>query len=71
MPLSMATVGKENSIRAIRGRDDVKRFLNNLGFVVGGGVTVVCENGGNLIVNVKDARIAISKTMANRIEVDA
>ncbi len=69
MPLSMAQTGEENAIRAISGKDETKRFLESLGFVVGGAVTVVSEMGGNLIVNVKDTRIAISKNMANRIMV--
>lgn len=67
MPLSFATAGVENSIKRINGRDEAKRFLENLGFVVGGAVTVVSENSGNVIVNVKNSRIAISREMANRI----
>jgi Fe2+ transport system protein A len=67
MPLSMAQPGVESRIHAIHGKDETKRFLENLGFVVGGAVTVVSEIGGNMIVNVKDSRIAISKSMANRI----
>ena len=53
--------------REIRGKDDTRRFLENLGFVAGGHVTVITETAGNLIVNVKDTRIALSKSMANRI----
>jgi len=67
MPLTMSKPGTINLIKNISGKDDVKRFLASLGFVVGEGVTVIMENGGNVIVNVKDSRIAISKSMANRI----
>ena len=67
MPLSFAPTGQSATIKEIRGKDETRRFLANLGFVVGGSVTVVNELGGNLIVNVKDARIALSKSMANRI----
>ncbi len=67
MPLSMAATGVENMIKSIKGKDDTKRFLESLGFVVGGRVTVVSSLGGNIIVNVKDSRIAINKGMANRI----
>lgn len=69
MPLTMASVGVQNIIVRITGRDDTKQFLEALGFVVGSHVTVVSELGGNMIVNVKDARVAIDKSMANRIMV--
>ncbi len=69
MPLSMAQSGVKNVIHEIHGKDETKRFLESLGFVIGGNVTVVSEMGGNIIVNVKDTRIAISKGMANRIMV--
>lgn len=69
MPLSMMRSGEETSIKQITGKDETKRYLESLGFIVGGSVTVVSELGGNLIVNVKDTRIAISKSMANRIVV--
>ncbi len=69
MPLTMAQPGVQNKINGIHGKDETRRFLENLGFVIGGNVTVVSEIGGNMIVNVKDARIAISKSMANRIMV--
>ena len=65
MPLSLAEVGEENIIKRIGGSPEVKRHLENLGFVAGGGVTVV----GNVIVNVKDTRVAISKEMAVKIMV--
>jgi len=67
MPLSMMEIGRQSSIKKIGGRDEARRFLEGLGFVVGGEVTVVNKNGGNVIVNVKDARVAISSEMANRI----
>jgi len=63
----MARAGEVNHIKKIGGRDEVKRFLENLGFVVGGAVTVISEISGNLIVNVKDSRIAISREMASKI----
>ncbi len=69
MPLSMVNVGEKRSIQRITGKDDVRRFLENLGFVEGSSVTVVSENGGNLIVNVKDTRVAIDRSMANIIMV--
>lgn len=67
MPLSMVKAGVPNTIRKIGGKDETRRFLENLGFVAGGSVTVVSEMGGNLIVNVKDARVAIGREMANKI----
>ncbi|MBN7773405.1 FeoA family protein [Clostridium aminobutyricum] len=69
-PLSMASPGKEITVSAIHGRDDTKRFLENLGFIEGAQVTVISELGGNVIVNIKDSRIAISKTMATRVLVN-
>lgn len=69
MPLSLAQVGEENIIKRIGGSPEVKRHLENLGFVVGGEVTVVNTLGGNMIVNVKEARVAISKEMAVKIMV--
>ena len=69
MPLSLAQVGEENIIKRIGGSPEVKRHLENLGFVVGGEVTVVNTLGGNVIVNVKEARLAISKEMALKIMV--
>ena len=69
MPLSLAQVGEENIIKRIGGSPEVKRHLENLGFVVGGEVTVVNTLGGNVIVNVKEARVAFSKEMAVKIMV--
>lgn len=69
MPLTLAETGEENVIRKIGGKQDVKAHLENLGFVVGGAVTVVNAIGGNVIVNVKDSRVAVSKEMAQKIMV--
>lgn len=69
MPLAMAGVGDVNVIRKITGRDEVRRHLAELGFVVGETVTVVNELGGNMILNVKNSRVALDKTMAMRIMV--
>ncbi len=69
MPLSLADVGEENTIKKIGGNAEVKQHLENLGFVVGGNVTVITALGGNVIVNVKESRIAISEEMARKIMV--
>ena len=69
MPLTMLNAGETNTIKRLGGKEETKRFLENLGFVVGGNVTVVSDTGGNLIVNVKDSRVAIGKDMANKIMV--
>ncbi|MBQ9833244.1 MAG: ferrous iron transport protein A [Clostridia bacterium] len=69
MPLSLASMGEENIIRRIGGNPEAKKHLENLGFVVGGTVTVISAMGGNLIVNVKESRIAISREMAMKIMV--
>ena len=67
MPLSFATAGEENIIKKIGGKPEVKKHLENLGFVVGGAVTVITTLGGNVIVNVKEARVEISEEMAQKI----
>lgn len=69
MPLSLADTGEKNIIRKISGSPEVKKHLENLGFVVGGDVSVINRLGGNVIVNVKEARIAISEEMALKIMV--
>ena len=69
MPLSMVNAGAPYTIKKIGGKEEVRRHLENLGFVVGGVVTVVSEINGSLIVNVKDSRVAIGKDMANKIMV--
>ena len=67
IPLIVATPGEENIIRRVGGSPEVKQHLQNLGFVIGGSVTVVTSMGGNLNVNVKESRIAISREMAQKI----
>lgn len=69
MPLSMVNEGEPNVIKKVGGKEDTRRFLENLGFVNGGEVTVVSCIGGNMIVNVKDSRVAIGRDMANKIMV--
>lgn len=69
MPLILAAAGETNMIRKVSGNTEVKKHLEDLGFVVGGEVTVVSAIGGNLIVNVKESRIAISREMAGKIMV--
>lgn len=67
MPLTMAGIGDVNIIKKITGRDEVRQHLAELGFVVGEPVTVVSELAGNLILSVKDSRVALDRTMALRI----
>lgn len=69
MPLSMIGTGESNVVQRVGGREDTRKFLENLGFVAGAAVTVVSETGGNLIVNIKESRVAIGKDMANKIMV--
>lgn len=69
MPLTMAKNGERNIIKKVGGKEETRKFLEKLGFVVGGVVTVVSEVGGNVIVSIKDSRIAIGKEMANKIMV--
>lgn len=69
MPLTFAKEGEAASIKKVGGKEDIRQFLENLGFVVGAAVTVVSTSGGNLIVNIKDSRVAIGKDMASRIMV--
>ena len=69
MPLSMVAAGEENTIQRIGGKEETRKFLETLGFVVGGKVTVVSQTEGNLIVNIKESRVAIGKDMANKIMV--
>lgn len=69
MPLTMVNAGEPNVIKKVGGKEETRRFLENLGFVVGGTVTVISEIDGNMIVNVKDSRVAIGKDMANKIMV--
>ncbi len=67
MPLTMATMGQQSVVKRVIGKDEIRRYLESLGFVEGETVTVVTELNGNLIVNVKDTRLALSRNMANRI----
>lgn len=67
MPLCLANIGENNVIRKIGGTPEVKKHLENLGFVVGGNVQIVNSLGENVIVNVKEARVAISEEMARKI----
>jgi ferrous iron transport protein A len=67
MPLTLATIGEENMIRKVGGKPEVRAHLENLGFVPGGNVTVITTMGGNLIVNIKESRVAISREMAGKI----
>jgi ferrous iron transport protein A len=69
MPLTMVKEGEQNTIKKVGGKEETRKFLENLGFVTGGVVTVISEIGGNMIVNVKDSRVAIGKDMANKIMV--
>lgn len=70
MPLSMIKQGEPNTIRKVGGKEETRRFIENLGFVAGAEVTVVSEINGNMIVNVKDSRVAIGKDMAKKIMVN-
>ncbi len=69
MPLTLVSTGEENIIRKVGGNPEIRKFLENLGFVAGGTVTVISENAGNVIVNVKESRVAVSKEMACKIMV--
>ena len=67
MPLTMAKSGERVTVRKITGKDEIRQHLAELGFVVDSDITVVSEIAGNLIVQIKDSRIALDKSMANRI----
>lgn len=69
MPLNLANVGEENIIKRIGGKPEVKKHLEDLGFVAGSNVTIISALGGNIIVNVKETRVAISEEMARKIMV--
>ena len=69
LPLSLAQQGEENIIKRVGGNQETKKHLEGLGFIVGGEVTVINSLGGNVIVNVKDTRVAISEEMARKIMV--
>lgn len=67
MSLILSQVGEEVKIKKITGNSETKKFLNSLGFVIGEGLTIISDLGGNLIVNIKGTRIALDKSMASRI----
>ena len=67
IPLTYAAPGEENVIRRIGGNQEVKRHLENLGFTVGGAVTLISSLGGNVIVKVKESRIALDEAMAMKV----
>lgn len=67
MPLTLARVGEENSIKKIGGKPETRQFLETLGFVPGSHVTVITEIAGNVIVSIKESRVAISREMASKI----
>ena len=67
MPLTMAVAGERNTIRKVGGKPEVRKHLENLGFIPGTEVTVVSAIGGNLIVHIKESRVAISREMAGKI----
>lgn len=69
MPLTFANSGETQKIKRIGGSNEIKKHLGALGFMVGENISVISQNAGNVIVSVKDTRIAISKEMANRIMV--
>ena len=69
MPLTMLGSGETASIKRVGGQNEVKKFLESLGFVTGEEVKIVSENGGNIIVQVKESRVAVSKGIANKIMV--
>lgn len=69
IPLSLVGLGEENIIKKVGGKPEVKKHLENLGFVPGGSVLVISEIGGDMIVNVKESRVAISKEMAGKVMV--
>lgn len=66
MPLILAKAGEQNIIKRVGGKPETRKFLENLGFVAGGTVTVISEISGNVIVNVKDSRVAVSREMAQK-----
>ena len=69
IPLTLAEIGEDNIIKKVGGKPEVKKHLEDLGFVAGGNVRVINAIGGNVIVNIKEARVAISKEMAQKIMV--
>ena len=70
MPLSKKNAGEPGIVKKVGGKEETRRFLENLGFVNGARVTVVSCANGNMIINVKDSRVAIGREMATRIMVN-
>lgn len=69
MPITMMKIGEACTIKRVGGKEEIRRFLGSLGFVEGAAAKVISENGGNVIVNIRDSRVAVSKEMANKIHV--
>jgi len=69
MPLTLANIGEESTIKKVGGNPEVRKHLSDLGFVAGGNVTVISSMGGNIIVNIKESRVAINREMAGKIMV--
>ena len=69
MPLTLANTGEENIIKKVGGNPETRKFLENLGFVAGAEATVVSRIDGNVIINIKNSRVAIGKEMATKIMV--
>ena len=67
MPLNMANIGEYNIIKKIGGKPEIRKHLENLGFVVGSNVCIISEIGGNIIVKVKESRVAVSRELAQKI----
>lgn len=67
IPLTLANIGEESVIKKVGGKQEIKAHLENLGFVAGGTITIISTIGGNIIVNVKNSRVAVSKEMAQKI----
>ena len=67
MPLTMAKTGEEKSIKKVGGKEDTRQFLANLGFIPGSFVTIITKISGNVIVNIKESRVAVSQEMAAKI----
>ncbi|KIR01909.1 hypothetical protein P261_00723 [Lachnospiraceae bacterium TWA4] len=67
MPLSMSRTGESNIIKKVGGKEEIRKFLENLGFVAGATVTIVSEMSGNIIVDIKGSRVAIGSDMARKI----
>ena len=69
IPLTMTQIGVENSIKKVGGKEEIRQFLANLGFIPGSHVTIVTKSGGNVIVSIKESRVAVSREMASKIMV--